>query len=145
MKTKLTLFVAVLAVALLGVGCVAPVEAALENLFPENKKANDQQSGLTGRTAPPSLDNRSKVIQIDSYKIETRDAVSYVVGDAKNTSSETLHLVELNFHLFNSSGELVGEAAEFRDNMEPNSTWNFRAACTARNFVRAELIKVIVR
>ena len=53
MKTKLTLFVAVLAVALLGMGCVAPVETMIEVLLPETKNAYTQQPSLAGRTASP--------------------------------------------------------------------------------------------
>jgi len=95
--------------------------------------------------ASPSSEYRSKDIQIDSIKIETRDVISYVVGDAKNTSSETLHLVELHFHLFDSQDKKLGEAVEYKDEMGPNSTWSFRAACMFTNVARADLVEVIVR
>ena len=68
-----------------------------------------------------------------------------MVGDAKNTSSETLQQVELHFHLFDSSGAKLGEVVEYKAEMGPNSTWSFRAACTVANVARADLVEVIVR
>ena len=90
--------------------------------------------------------NRSTDIQIDSIKIEQGDRISHVVGDAKNTSSETLQQVELHFHLFDSQDKKLREAVEYKDEMEPNSTWSFRAACMSKNVPwRADLVEVKVR
>ena len=95
-------------------------------------------------------DNRTKEIQIDpdSLKIQPggeNSSISYVVGDAKNISSRTLKEVELYFHLYDSSGTMLGEVVEYKDEMEPNSTWSFRAVCMFPNVVRADPVKVIVR
>ena len=96
-------------------------------------------------------DNRTNEIQIDpdSLKIQPggeNSSISYVVGDAKNTSSETLQQVELHFHLFDSQDKKLGEAVEYKDEMEPNSTWSFRAACMSKNVPwRADLVEVKVR
>ena len=46
MKTKLTLFVAVLAVALFGMGCVTAVETMTGTLFPEDYTVKKEQSGI---------------------------------------------------------------------------------------------------
>ena len=100
---------------------------------------------LVGGSGDVYRGNRSKDIQIDSIKIEQGDRISHVVGDAKNTSSETLQQVELHFHLFDSQDKKLGEAVEYRNEMKPNSTWSFRAACMFTNVARAELEEVIVR
>ena len=47
MKTKLTLFVAAVAVALFGVGCASTVETMIEVLLPETKNVNEQQPART--------------------------------------------------------------------------------------------------
>ena len=64
MKTKLTLFVAVLASVLFGMGCVAPIESATGILFPETRKANKQhlnesEEGNFGRVKPLPKDFKS--------------------------------------------------------------------------------------
>ena len=53
--------------------------------------------------------------------------------------------MELHFSLYDSNGETLGEAVEYKDEMGPNETWSFRAACLFTNVVRADLVKVIVR
>ena len=100
---------------------------------------------LVGGSGDRYRDNRSKDIQIDSMKIEQGDRISHVVGDAKNTSSNTLQQVEMHFHLFDSSGAKLGEAVEYTDEVGPYSTWSFRAACMFTNVHRAKLMEVIVR
>ncbi len=94
--------------------------------------------------------NPSDDIQVDqdSIKIQPIDensSTTFVIGEALNTSSETLLEVELHFNLYDSNGEILGEAVEYKDEMGPNSTWNFRAPCLFTNVVRADLVKVIVR
>ena len=92
------------------------------------------------------LGNRSKDIRIDSITIaQGLWGISHVVGDAKNTSSETLQQVELRFHLFDLQDKKLGEAVEYKDEMGPGSTWSFRAACMFTNVARADLVEVIVR
>jgi len=95
-------------------------------------------------------ENRTKEIQIDPDLLKIQpggenSSISYVVGDAKNISSRTLKEVELYFHLYDSSGTMLGEVVEYKDEMEPNSTWSFRAVCMFTNVVRADPVKVIVR
>jgi hypothetical protein len=95
-------------------------------------------------------DNRTKYIEVDmaSMKIQRgvgEGAIFYVTGDAKNTSSDTFQQVELKFHLFDADGTMLGETVEYKDEMGPNSTWNFRAACMFTNVSRADLVEVIVR
>ena len=63
----------------------------------------------------------------------------------KNTSSDTFQQVELKFHLFDADGTMLGETVEYKDEMGPNSTWNFRAACMFTNVVRVKLADVIIR
>ena len=94
--------------------------------------------------------NPSDDVQVDqdSIKIQPIDensSTTFVIGEAKNTSSETLRQVELHFNLYDSNGATLGEAVEYKDEMGPNSTWSFRAACLFTNVVRADLVKVIVR
>jgi len=103
---------------------------------------------LVGGSGDVYRNNRTKDIQIDSLKIQPAVgpySVTFVVGDAKNTSSNTLQQVELHFHLFDSSGAKLGEAVEYTDEVGPYSTWSFRAACSVTNVARADLVKVIVR
>ena len=95
-------------------------------------------------------DNQTDDIHIDqdSIKIQSGDgnsSITYVVGDAKNISSRTLKEVELHFNLYDSSGTMLGEAVEYMYEMEPNSTWSFKATCMFTNVVRADPAKVIVR
>jgi hypothetical protein len=94
--------------------------------------------------------NPSDDVQVDqdSIKIQPIDensSTTFVIGEAKNTSSETLRQVELHFNLYDSTGATLGEAVEYKDEMGPNSTWSFRATCLFTNVVRADLVKVIVR
>ena len=95
-------------------------------------------------------DNQTDDIHIDqdSIKIQSGDgnsSITYVVGDAKNISSRTLKEVELYFHLYDSSDTMLGEVMEYKDEIEPNSTWSFKAVCMFTNVVRADPVKVIVR
>ncbi len=95
-------------------------------------------------------DNRTKAIEVDtaSMKIQRgsgEGAVFYVTGDVKNISSDTFQQVELKFYLFDSTGTKLGETVEYKDEVGPNSTWNFRAACMFTNVARADLVEVIVR
>ena len=46
MKTKLTLFVTVLAAALFGMGCTSVVETMTGTLFPEDYTLKKEQSGI---------------------------------------------------------------------------------------------------
>ena len=94
--------------------------------------------------------NPSDDVQVDqdSIKIQPIDensSTTFVIGEAINTSSETLQQVELHFSLYDSNGETLGEAVEYKDEMGPNETWSFRAACLFTNVVRADLVKVVVR
>ena len=95
-------------------------------------------------------DNRTKAIEVDTASMTIQrgageGAVFYVTGDVKNTSSETFQQVELRFHLFDAAGTMLGETVEYKDAMEPNSTWSFKAVCMFTNIVRADLVEVIVR
>ena len=92
--------------------------------------------------------NSTDLVKVGSIKIlpsSENSSVAYVTGEAKNTSSETFEQVEIKFILYNSSKEKVGEAVEYKDKMGPNSTWNFKAACTSTDVHSADLMKVIVR
>ena len=96
--------------------------------------------------------NRTKhiIVDSDSLKIQLGAEISYVVGEVKNTSSETFEQVQLNFYLYDSSGQKVGEAMDYKEEMGPNTPWNLKAACQFTdpqftNAVRADLVEVIVR
>ena len=93
--------------------------------------------------------NRTKHIHVDSLKIQPGAEISYVVGEVKNTSSETFEQVQLNFYLYDSSGQKVGEAMDYKEEMGPNTPWNLKAACQftgqSTNVARATLVEVIVR
>jgi hypothetical protein len=99
--------------------------------------------------------NPSDDVQVDpdSIKIQPIDensSTTFVIGEAKNTSSETLRQVELHFNLYDSSGQKVGEAMDYKEEMGPNTPWNLKAACQFTdpqftNAVRADLVEVIVR
>ena len=94
--------------------------------------------------------NSTDLVTVDPNSIKIlpsgeNSSVAYVIGEAKNTSSETFEQVEIKFFLYNSSKEKVGEAVEYKDKMGPNSTWNFKAACTSTDVHSADLMKVIVR
>ena len=93
----------------------------------------------------PSDDIRIEQDSIKIQPIDENSSTTFVIGEALNTSSDTLLEVELHFNLYDSNGEILGEAVEYKDEMGPNSTWNFRAACLFTNVVRADLVKVIVR
>ena len=95
--------------------------------------------------------NSTQYIQIvgemkfETSQAEGQEGVIYITGQVQNTSSDTFQQVELHFGLYDKDNTLLGPAVEYKDQMGPNETWEYKAACMFTNVARADLEKVIVR
>ena len=69
----------------------------------------------------------------------------YVTGSVENISSANYQQVELKIELYDGQGTLLGETLDYTNQLGPNVTWNFKAACLLTNAASAKVIGVIAR
>ena len=69
----------------------------------------------------------------------------YVTGSVENISSANYQQVELKIELYDGQGALLGETLDYTNQLGPNVTWNFKAACLLTNAASAKVIGVIAR
>ena len=69
----------------------------------------------------------------------------YVTGSVENVSSANYQQVELKIELYDGQGALLGETLDYTNQLGPNVTWNFKAACLLTNAASAKVIGVIAR
>ena len=67
----------------------------------------------------------------------------YVTGSVENISSANYQQVELKIELYDGQGTLLGETLDYTNQLGPNVTWNFKAACLLTNAASAKVIGVI--
>ena len=69
----------------------------------------------------------------------------YVTGSVENISSANYQQVELKIELYDGKGTLLGETLDYTNQLGPNVTWKFKAACLLTNAASAKVIGVIAR
>ena len=69
----------------------------------------------------------------------------YVTGSEENISSANYQQVELKIELYDGKGTLLGETLDYTNQLGPNVTWKFKAACLLTNAASAKVIGVIAR
>jgi hypothetical protein len=69
----------------------------------------------------------------------------YVTGSVENISSANYQQVELKIELYDEKGTLLGETLDYTNQLGPNVTWKFKAACLLTNAASAKVIGVIAR
>lgn len=69
----------------------------------------------------------------------------YVTGSVENVSSANYQQVELKIELYDGQGALLGETLDYTNQLGPNVTWNFKAACLLTNAASARVVGVIAR
>tara|TARA_Y100001954_G_scaffold231372_1_gene280583 strand:+ start:79 stop:1488 length:1410 start_codon:yes stop_codon:yes gene_type:complete len=69
----------------------------------------------------------------------------YVTGSVENVSTANYQQVELKIELYDGQGALLGETLDYTNQLGPNVTWNFKAACLLTNAASARVVGVIAR
>ena len=69
----------------------------------------------------------------------------YVTGSVENISSANYQQVELKIELYDGKGTLLGATLDYTNQLGPNVTWKFKAACLLTNAASAKVTGVIAR
>ena len=69
----------------------------------------------------------------------------HVTGSIQNISSDPYNQVEVKIELYDVQGALIGTTLDYTNQLGPNLTWTFRAACTLTNAASAKVVNVLAR
>ena len=71
--------------------------------------------------------------------------VIYVTGSIRNKSDNNYQEVEVQIELHDAQGQLLGHTMDYTNQLGPNVTWSFRAACSFTNAAGAKVVNVVAR
>lgn len=141
------------AAALIGLGLTLGfvyfiLPTALEIFDPMLAKKVRQYTRFQFETAPRR--DTSKDFQINHAataisQLGNTNGTFYVTGSVENISSANYQQVELKIELYDGQGALLGETLDYTNQLGPNVTWNFKAACLLTNAASAKVVGVIAR
>ena len=69
----------------------------------------------------------------------------HVTGSIQNISPDPYSQVEVKIELYDVQGTLIGTTLDYTNQLGPNLTWTFRAACTLTNAASAKVVNVLAR
>jgi len=90
-----------------------------------------------------ALAQESGNVQVTNLRIipGPTEQAGYVEGIATNTTNKVLNMVIVEFNLYDTQNNQVGNTLAVAQNLAPGGTWKFQAP-TARPFDHASLTKV---
>lgn len=85
--------------------------------------------GATGgnNTIPTSTEQLEKFTLLSDKRTTDSLGTTYIEGEIKNNTDKTYSYVQVTFNLYDANGAQLGTALDNINNLEPNSTWKYKA------------------
>nr|DAF60461.1 MAG TPA: zinc-ribbon domain protein [Myoviridae sp. ctLq07]DAY69517.1 MAG TPA: zinc-ribbon domain protein [Caudoviricetes sp.] len=78
-------------------------------------------------TTPTSNNQQEKFTLVSDKKVIDSLGTTYIEGEIKNNTNKTYSYVQVTFNLYDANGAQLGTAVDNINNLEPNSTWKYKA------------------
>ena len=85
--------------------------------------------GMAGENSstPTSIQEQEKFTLVSDDKTTDGFGTTYIQGEIKNNTDKTYSYVQVTFNLYDANGAQIGTAMDNINNLEPNSTWKYKA------------------
>lgn len=105
-----------------------------------NNNSNHPSNSVNQSPQPPAPEKPD--LELMDVKSENDDYSRYVVGIVKNNTDRNYGYVQVEINLYDNSGAQVGSTMSNTNNLEPNSTWKFKAPILEETATRFKVKKV---
>lgn len=107
------------------------------SLSEQSKTGSSASSGGTTGYPTSSADDSSSRLAMEDWSFQGGEYTSEITGRIRNNTDQTYSYVQVEFNLYDNSGNQVGSTLANVNNLEPHGRWAFKAPVMESNAATA--------
>ncbi len=142
--TKKWWFWAIAAVLVIGIGGSASEsnkQTAQPTTQPQSTAVSTNKPTKTA--APKPVQTAKPDLEVISSKLEKGTYLSYITGKIRNNTDRQFNYVQVEINLYDKNGDQADSTLTNTANLEPHSTWKFKALVANSDEVKSFKIKEV--